>query len=101
MQLLSQELQTIRSEQDIKGLARGLIFQTGQKEKSKKSNMDNYVEQAWKHLYRNSSQMILHATILNSHFDYMKQYLDRGIDINSKDFCEWTPLHCAVYIGNI
>jgi ankyrin repeat protein len=30
----------------------------------------------------------------------MKEYLDRGVDINTKDFQEWTPLHCAVYIGN-
>ena len=22
-----------------------------------------------------------------------------GADINAKDFCDWTPLHCAAYLG--
>lgn len=30
----------------------------------------------------------------------MKQYVERGADINAKDFADWTPLHCAVYVGN-
>ena len=30
----------------------------------------------------------------------MKQYVERGADINTKDFADWTPLHCAVYVGN-
>lgn len=30
----------------------------------------------------------------------MKEYFERGVDINCKDFAEWTPLHCAVYTGN-
>ncbi|CDW85033.1 UNKNOWN [Stylonychia lemnae] len=71
------------------------------KDQTKKSNLDQYLDQAWKHLYRNSSPNVLHATIFNSHFDYMKQYVERGVDINAKDFNEWTPLHCAAYMGNV
>lgn len=44
--------------------------------------------------------MVLHAAILNNRQDYMKEYVDRGMDINTKDFAEWTPLHCAAYTGN-
>jgi len=43
---------------------------------------------------------VLHATVLNQHFEYMKEYLERGIDVNSKDFQQWTPLHCAAFVGN-
>ncbi len=62
--------------------------------------MEALIENAWKCLYRNTSPYILHSTILNEHFEYMKEYLDKGADVNTKDFAEWTPLHCAVYIGN-
>lgn len=42
------------------------------------SNADS----AWRHLYRSVSPYIVHATILNNRFDYMKEYLDRGFDLN-------------------
>lgn len=44
--------------------------------------------------------MVLHASILNGHYEYMREYLERGADINTKDFSDWTPLHCAVHNGN-
>ena len=28
-----------------------------------------------------------------------KQTVNGGADINGKDFCDWTPLHCAAYLG--
>jgi ankyrin repeat protein len=58
------------------------------------------VDAAWKHLYRSASPYVVHATILNSRFYYMKEYLDRGFDLNQKDFQSWSPLHYASYIGN-
>lgn len=60
------------------------------------------IEGAWKHLYRQPSDYILHSAILNGRFDYMREYLERGqVDINMKEPSnEWTPLHCAAFIGN-
>ena len=48
--------------------------------------------------------MIIHAAILNQHFEYLNEYCERsesngGQDINTKDFSDWTPLHCAAYLG--
>lgn len=87
----------------MKNLQKGLIFHANKQKKTstKKSNVEVLVESAWKNLYRNTSPTILHATILNEHLEYMKEYLDRGADVNTKDFADWTPLHCAVYIGNV
>jgi len=45
--------------------------------------------------------MVLHATILNDHLEYMKEYIERGSEVNYKDFADWTPLHCAVFMGNV
>jgi ankyrin repeat protein len=33
--------------------------------------------------------------------EYLREYLDRGAEINGKDFADWTPFHCAVYTGNV
>ena len=65
-----------------------------------RSALDKDTEEAWKHLYRNVSNCILHSAILNKRYDYIKEYLDRGADVNAKDFQDWTPLHCAVYLGD-
>lgn len=54
--------------------------------------------------------MIVHASILNQHFEYLCEYVERGdsrpsanggADVNQKDFSDWTPLHMAAYMGNI
>ena len=52
-------------------------------------------------MYRAPSIGIVHAAILNNRSEFSREYLDRGCDVNQKDFQEWTPLHCAVYVGNV
>ena len=59
------------------------------------------IDQAWKHLYRNASDFVVHAAVLNQRFDYMHEYLERGADPNARELsAEWTPLHCAAYVGH-
>lgn len=70
----------------------------------KHGHVNRHVDHPWRHLYRNASSMIIQAAILNQHFEYLSEYCERsevngGADINSKDFSDWTPLHCAAYLG--
>ena len=48
----------------------------------------------WKHLYKSEevSGLIIPA-ILNSHFDYVKEFIDKRKEkLNEADFRKWTPL---------
>jgi hypothetical protein len=101
---------------DPNKLPRGLLFQpdpSKNKEagyKPKHGHASRHVDHPWRHLYRAPCDMIVHASILNQHFDYLCEYIERGncrpspnggADVNQKDFSDWTPLHMAAYMGNI
>jgi hypothetical protein len=103
-----------QANRDPSKLPRGLLFQpdpSKNKEagyQQKHGHVGRHVDHPWRHLYRQPSNLIIQAAILNQHFEYMQEYCERGNssittnggwDINAKDFSGWTPLHCASYLG--
>jgi len=44
--------------------------------------------------------LLIHACIFDR-FELAKALVERGADVNKKDFYQKTPLHCAVITGNI
>lgn len=71
-----------------------------------KHSESKHVDHPWRHLYRAPSPLILQAAILNQHFEYLCEYIERSgnqrsveVDLNGRDFSDWTPLHCASYLG--
>lgn len=41
-----------------------------------------HLTEEWRHLYRAKSVMVLHATVMNERFMYLKEYVDRGCNVN-------------------
>ena len=51
----------------------------------------------WKELYKDAAPTIINASILNSRFEMLVEFSERGVSLNTQDFQKWSPAHCAVF----
>ena len=64
------------------------------------STNESVKQEEWYYLYRQQNTNSLHAAVTNIHTDFLKNYIDRGADVNSQDFQGWTLLHTAAFMGS-
>jgi len=63
--------------------------------------LDAEVVKQWELLYRYVCPLILHAAVINNHDELVKQFLEKGANVNFTDHNRLTPLHCSAMVENI